>query len=148
MSTTKEKEELRTLVDQLPADKTERALKFLRRILHAPPENNEPLVSRQDEPMPQLMRRHWRQVGDRIGLDVDRLPENGGMSGGVSGDRVELTKDWESGDARHRLSKLDVQGHEVIILERMAGNDSELRYEVRIFTEKSEARAEVNVPIR
>jgi len=45
------------------------------------------------------------------------------MSGGVSGDRVELTKDWESEDARHRLSKLDVQGHEVIILERMAGSD-------------------------
>jgi hypothetical protein len=97
-------------------------------------------VSGQDDPM----RHHWRQVGDRIGLDVDRLPQNGAMSGGVSGDRVELTKDWESEDARHWLSRLDVQGHEVIILERMAGNDSELRYEVRIFSEESEGRAEVN----
>jgi len=146
MSTTKE--ELRTLVDQIPADKTERALKFLRHLLHAQPESEELPVSGQDDPMRQLMRQHWRQVGDRIGLDVDRLPRNGGMSGGVSGDRVELTKDWESEDARHRLSKLDVQGHEVIILERMAGSDPELRYEVRIFTEESEGRAQLNVPIR
>ena len=145
MSTTKE--ELRTLVDQVPADKTERALKFLRHLLHAPPESEELRVPGQDKAMRQLMRQHWRQVGDRIGLDVDRLPKNGGMSGGVSGDRVELTKDWESEDARHRLSKLNVQGHEVIILERMAGNEPELRYEVRIFTEESEGRAEVNVPI-
>jgi hypothetical protein len=81
-------------------------------------------------------------------LDVDLLLKNGGKSGAVSGDRVELTKDRESDDARHRLSKLDVQGHEVIIPERMAGNDSELRYEARIFTEESEGRAEVNIPIR
>jgi hypothetical protein len=146
MSSTKE--ELRTLADQVPADKAERALKFLRHLLHAEPENDEVLISRQDDPMRQLMRQHWRHVGDRIGLDVDRLPKNGGMSGGVSGDRVELTKDWESEDARHRLSKLDVRGNEVIILERMAGDDSQLRYEVQIFTKESEARAEVNVPIR
>ena len=146
MSSTKE--ELRRLADQVPADKTERALKFLRHLLHAEPENDEVLLSGQDDPMRQLMHQHWRRVGDRIGLDVDRLPKNGGMSGGVSGDRVELTKDWESEDVRHRLSKLDVQGNEVIILEQMAGNDSELRYEVQIFTEESEARAEVNLPIR
>ena len=146
MSTTKE--ELRTLVDQVPADKTERALRFLRHLLHAPPESEESSVLGQDDPMRQLMRQHWRQVGNRIGLDVDRLPKNGSMSGGMSGDRVELTKDWESEDARHRLSKLNVQGHEVIILERMAVNDPELRYEIRIFTEESKGRAEVNVPIR
>ena len=66
----------------------------------------------------------------------------------MAGDRVELVKDWESEDTRHRLSKLDVQGHEVIILERMAGDDHELRYEVRIITKDSEGRAEVNVAIR
>jgi hypothetical protein len=99
--------------------------------------------------MDQLMRQHWRRVGDRIGLDVDQLPKNGGMSGGWSGSRVELTKDWESADARHRLSKLDVQGHEIILLERMTtGEGSELRYEVRVFTGESEGRAEVSVPVR
>ena len=99
--------------------------------------------------MRQLIRQHWRQVGDRIGLDVDQLPKNGGISGGWSGNRVELTKDWESDDARHRLSKLDVQGLEIILLERMtAGEGSELRYEVRVFTEESEGRAEVGGPVR
>jgi adenosyl cobinamide kinase/adenosyl cobinamide phosphate guanylyltransferase len=77
-------EELHSLVEQLPADKTD----------------------------------HWRQVG-------------------------------ESEDARHRLSKLDVQGNEIILLERMTvGEGFELRYEVRVFTEESEARAEVSVPVR
>jgi hypothetical protein len=99
--------------------------------------------------MDQLMRQHWRQVGDRIGLDVDQLPKSGGISGGWSGNRVELTQDWESDDARHRLSKLDVQGLEIILLERMtAGEGSELRYEVRVFTEESEGRTEVGVPVR
>jgi len=147
MSTTKE--QLHTLVDQVPADRAERALKLLRRMLHAPPENDELRIPGSDEPMRQLMRQHWRRVGDRIGLDVDRLPKNGSMSGGLSGDRVELTKDWESEDARHRLSKLDVQGHEIILLEQMTtGNGSELRYEVRVFTKGSEGRAELSVSVR
>jgi hypothetical protein len=86
-----------------------------------------------------VLRRHLRQVGDRIGLDVDRLPQNGNCFGGESEGVVELTKDWESEDARHRLSKLNVLGHEIILLERMAaGAGSELRYEVRVFTEESE----------
>jgi hypothetical protein len=139
------KEQLHTLVDQVPEDKAERALKLLRHILQAAPDNHELQEPGSDEAMRQLMRRHWRRVGDRTGLDVDRLPKNGAMSGGVSGDRVELTKDWEPGDARHRLSKLDVQGHEIILLERMARNDSELRSEVRVFTEASEGRAAVSV---
>jgi hypothetical protein len=143
MSTTKE--QLRALVDQVPADKAERALKLLQHMLHAAPESDELRVPGSDDAVRQLMRQHWRRVGDRIGLDVDRLPKNGGISGGVSGDRVELTKDWESDDARHRLSRLDVQGHEIIVLERMACDDSELRYEVRIFTEESEGRAGVSV---
>ena len=49
------KEELHTLVDQLPTDKTERALKFLRRLLQAQPDNDEVLVSGQDDPMRQLI---------------------------------------------------------------------------------------------
>jgi hypothetical protein len=139
MSTTKE--HLHKLVDQVPADKAERALRLLRHVLHSTPENDELRVPGSDEPMRRLMRQHWGRVGDRVGLEVDRLPKNGGMSGGVSGDRVELTKDWESDDVRHRLSKLYVQGHEIIHLERIARNDSELRYEVRVFTEESEGRA-------
>lgn len=143
MSTTKE--ELHTLVDQVPADKAERAIKLLRHILHASADKDELPVPGSDEPMRELMRQPWKRVGDRIGMDVDLLPKNGGMSGGVSGDRVEITKDWQSEDARHRLSKLDVQEHEIILLERMAGNDSELRYEVRVFTKESEGRAGVIV---
>ena len=49
------KEKVRTLVDQLPTDKTERALKFLRRLLQAQPDNDEVLVSGQDDPMRQLI---------------------------------------------------------------------------------------------
>jgi hypothetical protein len=126
MSTTKE--ELHALVERVPADKAERVLELLKRTLDPPaPKSDELRVPGHDEPMNQVMRQHWRQVGDRIGLDVDQLPKNGGMSGGWSGNRVELTKDWESEDARHRLSKLDVQGHEIILLERMtAGEGSEL----------------------
>jgi hypothetical protein len=138
MSTTRE--QLHTLLDQIPPDKADRALKLLQGILHTAPENDG-----SDDEMRQLMRQHWKRVGDRIGLDVDLLPENGGWSGGMCGDRLELTKDWESGDARHRLSKLDVQGHEIILLERMSHHDSALRYDVRVFTEKSEGRAEVSI---
>ena len=131
MSTTKE--QLRALVDQVPADKAERALKLLQHMLHAAPESDELRVPGSDDAVRQLMRQHWRRVGDRIGLDVDRLPQNGYCSGGESEAGVELTKDWESEDARHRLSKLNVQGHEVILLERMTtGAGSELLYEVRV----------------
>jgi hypothetical protein len=145
MSTTKE--ELHTLVEQVPADKVERVLKLLKRALDLPATESAEVGVH--EPMRQLMRQHWKQVGDRIGLDVDQLPKNGGMSGGVSGNQVKLTKDWESEDARHRLSKLDVHGHEIILLERMtAGENSEFRYEVRVFTEESEGRAELSVPVR
>jgi hypothetical protein len=64
------------------------------------------------------------------------------------GDRVELTKDWESEDVRHRLSQIDVQGHDVILLERMeTAEGAELRYEVRVFTDQSEGRAEVSLPM-
>ena len=33
--------------------------------------------------MRDLIRRHWKQVGERVGLDLDELPKNGGMSCGV-----------------------------------------------------------------
>ena len=96
----------------------------------------------------ELMRRHFRELCQRIGLNADQLPQNGYCSGGVSGDRIELTKDWLSEDARHRLSKIDVQGHEIVVLERMqAVTDAGLQYAVRVLTDKSEGRAEVRLPI-
>jgi hypothetical protein len=92
--------------------------------------------------------RRFRQIGQRLGLDVDQLPQNGYYSGGAVGDGIELTKDWESGDARHRLSQIDVQGHDIILLERMESVEgTELRYEVRVFTDQSEGRAQVNLPM-
>ena len=43
---------------------------------------------------------------------------------------------------------MDVQDHDIIVLERMAAVDgAELRYEVRAFTDRSEGRAEVHLPI-
>ena len=141
-------EELHALLNRIPEDKAEYALNLLRHMLHAPPESDETPISGQNDPMTGLMRRHWKQVSDRIGVDVDQMPKNGSMSGGVVEGRVELIKDWDSEDARHRLSKLDLQGHEIIIQERMAANDSGLRYEVQIFTEASEVRAALNVPLR
>jgi hypothetical protein len=149
MSTTKE--ELHTLVEQLSAEKAERVLKLLTcTVDHThtidEPEPDEPDSGREHI---EVMRRHLRQVGERIGLDVDRLPQNGYCSGGESEGGVELTKDWESEDARHRLSKLNVQGHEIVLLERMtAGAGSELLYEVRVLTEQSERRAELRIPVR
>lgn len=141
MGTTKE--ELHTLVEQVPADKAGHVLELIRDTLDPP-------VRRRDNPMEQLIRRHWRRVAARTGLDVDQLPKNGSMSGAViSGHHVEVTKDWVSEDVRHRLTKLEVQGHEIIILERMMADEgSGLRYEVRVFTGASEERAEVSVPFR
>lgn len=149
MSTTKE--ELHKLVEQLSAEKAERVLKLLTCTVDhthtiAEPEPDEPDSGREHI---EMLRLHLRQVGDRIGLDVDRLPQNGYCSGGTSEAGVELTKDWESEDARHRLSKLNVQGHEIILLERMtAGAGSELLYEVRVLTGESERRAELRIPVR
>jgi len=145
------KEELHKLVEQFSAEKAECVLKLLmctvdhtQRI--AEPEADEPDSGREHI---EVLRRDLRQVGERIGLDVNRLPQNGYYSGGESEGGVELTKDWESEDARHRLSKLNVQGHAIILLERMtAGAGSELLYEVRVFTEESERRAELSVPLR
>jgi hypothetical protein len=138
MSTTREK--LHILVEQVPADKVERVLTLLQSRLDPPPPESE--LPRYEE----LMRERWKQVGDRIGLDVDQLPKNGSMSGGVSGDRVEVTKDWVSGDARHRLSSLGVQGHEIILLERMTASEGAgLRYEVLVFTAEAQGLAEVHL---
>lgn len=150
MSTTKQ--ELHTLVDQFSAEKADRVLRLLTcAVDHSQPESEEPEPNEPDsgrEHM-ELMRRHLRQVGDRVGLNVDRLPQNGYCSGGISGGRVELQKDWESEDARHRLSKLYVQGHEIILMERMTASEgSGLRYEVRVFTDEAEDRAEVSLPVR
>jgi hypothetical protein len=139
------REELHALVERVASQNEQRALETLRHIVDCPPperdENN-------SVDLAELLRRHFREVCQRLGLNADQLPQNGYCSGGVSGDRVELTKDWESEDARHRLSKIDVQGHDIIVLERMkAVGDAELRYEVRVFTDKSEGRAEVHIPI-
>jgi hypothetical protein len=81
-------------------------------------------------------------------LDVEKLPQNLGWTGGVVGDRVQLTKDWVSEDARHRLSQIDLRGQYIILLERLETVEgTKLRYEVRVFTDQSEGRAEVNLPI-
>jgi len=134
------RDDLHALVERVPANKVERVLTLLQRTLDPPPPDSE--LPRYKE----LMRQRWKQVGDRVGLDVDQLPENGSMSGGVSRDRVEVTRDWVTGDACHRLSSLDAQGRESILLERMtAGEGAGLRYEVRVFTAEFEGRAEVNV---
>ena len=142
MSTTKE--ELHKLVELLSAENAERVLNLLKSTAdHTPPKTDEADYGRD------WFRRHLRQIGDRIGLDVDRLPQNGGCSGGESEGKIELTKDWESEDARHRLSQLHAFGREIILLERITENAGrELRYEVRVFTEESEGRAELSVPGR
>jgi hypothetical protein len=152
------KEELHVLVDRLPPASEKRALKIRRHIVDCPSSDHALRCRTENEIQPssfgelssfdELMRRRFRQIGHRLGLDVDQLPQNGYCSGGVVGDRVELTKDWESEDARHRLSQIDVQGHDIIVFERMETVDgTELRYEIRVFTDQSEGRAEVNLPI-
>lgn len=145
------KEELHKLVEQFSPEKAERVLRlFMCTVDHSEKiDESEPEEPDSGREHVEALRRQLRQVGDRIGLDVDRLPQNGYCSGSESEDGVELTKDWKSEDARHRLSKLAVQGHEIILLERMtAGTGCELLYEVRVFTEESECRAELRVPVR
>jgi hypothetical protein len=139
------REELPALVERIAPENEQQALKTLRHIVDClPPERNENNSVNFDE----LMRSHFKQVCQRLGWDVEQLPQNGSWTGGLVGDRVELTKDWKSEDARHRLSKMDVQGHDIIVLERMAAvGGAELRYEVRVFTDKLEGRAEVCLPI-
>ena len=139
------RQELHALVERVPPEREERVLKALRHIVDCQiPERDETSSVNFDE----LMHRHMKKVGQRLGLDVDQLPHNGGWTGGISGDRVEFTKDWETEDARHRLSKIDMQGHDIVLLERMetVGN-TDLRYQVRVLTDKSEGRAEVNLPL-
>jgi len=139
------KEKLRALVEQVPPEKEERALQALRHIVDCPPATDDATGSADFD---ELMRRHLKEAAHRVGLDVNQLPQNGGWSGGVIGDRVEFTKDWVSEDARHRLSKLDVKGNDVILLERIAiGEGAELRYEVRVFAEPGDGRAEVNIRV-
>jgi hypothetical protein len=140
------REGLHVLVDRLPPEKEERALKNLRHMVDClPPQREETNSANFDE----LLRRHFRQIGQRIGLDVEKLPQNLGWTGGVVGDRVQLTKDWVSEDARHRLSQIDLRGQYIILLERLETVEgTKLRYEVRVFTDQPEGRAEVNLPIK
>jgi hypothetical protein len=148
------REELHALVDRLPQETEGRALKALRHMVECPPpepgevDSTSPRVVPPFEALDELVRRRFRQIGQRLGLDVDQLPQNGYCSSGVAGDRVELTKNGESEATRHRLSQIDVQGHDIILLERTEiVEGTELRYEVRVFTDQSEGRAEVNLPI-
>ena len=145
------KEELHGLVDRLPQEWEERALRHLRHMVDCPaPERDttNPVNSTNPVNFDEVIGNHWRQVGQRLGIDVDQLPKNGGWSGGISGGRVELTKDWVSEDARHRLSQIDLRGQYIILLERMETVEgTKLRYEVRVFTDQSEGRAEVDVAV-
>jgi hypothetical protein len=139
------REELHVLVERVPPEKEERALKTLRHMVDCPPPQREDTNSVNFD---ELLRRHFRQISQRIGLDVEKLPQNLGWTGGVVGDRVQLTKDWLSEDARHRLSQIDLRGQYIILLERMEiVEGTKLRYEVRVFTDQSEGRAEVDIAI-
>ena len=141
------KEELHSLVAQVDANKAEYVLGLLRAVTKPPG----PLGAGGDADCEykEKIRQHLNRACDRVGLDVERLPQNGACSAGIIGEFVEVDKDWVSKDARHRLRKMYVQGHEVIVLERMTVVDgAELRYEVRVLREESEGRAEVSVPAR
>lgn len=135
---------LRQCVPRVQADKAEYVLGLLRAVTE-PPRLRGDDAEREYE---RELRQHFKRVCDRVGLDMGRLPQSGFCSSGISGEEVEVDKDWVSGDARHRLRKMYVQGHEIILLERMnVADGSELRYQVGIFSGESEGPAEVSVPV-
>lgn len=143
MSTTRE--ELRALMERVPADREESALRLLQHIVDLPlrePRDARPGMG--EDPF----RLHWRRVGERMGVDVDQLPKNGGWSGSQTGGRIEVTKDWMSEGARYRLSKFEVEGHRIIVQERIQiAGGAKLQYEVQVFSDESEGHAEVNLAL-
>jgi hypothetical protein len=70
MSTTKD--ELHLLVERLPPGKEELALKALRHMVECPPPESDEVESTS---INELLGRHLRQIGQRLGLNVDQLPQ-------------------------------------------------------------------------
>jgi hypothetical protein len=102
------KEELHTLVDEVHADKAEYVLGLLKAVTK-PPGPPRPNGDAEREYKEQI-RQHLDRACNRVGLDVERLPQNGTCGAGINGELVEVDKDWVSEGARHRLRKIYVQG--------------------------------------